>query len=139
MATRGTCAPAWAFPTAASKFERNRPPLRGAKPRSHPYFLLGPMDCFASLAMTDAPTVISGIEYAFVEVRHRCLWRYRLHRPARRRISRGALYREVRSEMGEGRTQPGEAGIGARYDRRARRHGFDPGRRRRSRIAESDG
>src|ERR1700682_1456251 len=125
MASRATCAPAWAFPTAGSKFERNRPSLRGAKARHNPYFLLGPMDCFASLAMTDAPTVIPGTEYAFVEVRHRCLWRYRLHRPARRRISRGALYPKVRSEMGDGRTQPGEAGIGARCDRCARRDGLD--------------
>ena len=41
-----------------------------------------------------------------------------------------------RSEMGDGRTQPGQARFGARCDRRAGRHGLDPGRRRRSRFAE---
>ena len=36
--------------------------------------------------------ICKGIEdEVFVEIRHRCLWRHRFHRPARRRISRSAL------------------------------------------------
>src|SRR5258706_16104229 len=76
---------------------------------------------------------------AFVEIRHHCLWRYRLYRSARRRISRAALYRQVRSEMGDGRAQSGEARIRPRRDWRACRHVIDPGRCKRSRIAEING
>ena len=43
------------------------------------------------------------------------------------------------AEMGDGRPQPRQAEVGARRDRRARRHAADRGRCERSGVAEGDG
>ncbi len=76
--------------------------------------------------------------HGFVAARHRGLWRHRLHRPARRRISGGASW-QVRSEMGDGGAQPGQACRRARRHRRPGRHAADRRRCRRSRVAAGDG
>src|SRR5882724_6620918 len=68
------------------------------------------------------------LEYErFVEIRHRGLWRDRVHRPARRRISRRAVWQRQAVEMDDGRAQPRQAQIRSRRDRRARRHAADRG------------
>src|SRR6185437_7642269 len=64
---------------------------------------------------------------AFVEIRHRCLWRDRFHRSACRRISRRAVWERQESEMGDGGAQPGKTQIGPRCDRRAGGYAADRG------------
>src|ERR1700754_4818378 len=111
MVSRTTCAPAWARRTPrVSVAKRNE--NRHCEERSDEaiQFLLEALDCFASRVMTN----VKGIEYAFVEIRHRRVRCYRFHRPARGGISCCELSRRSRSEMGDGRAQPGQVGIGAR-------------------------
>src|ERR1700680_4086410 len=112
MVSRATCAPAWGFPTRNSraKWSGNRHCERSEAIHSYKKSL----DCFVASLL--AMTSVKGIEHeAFVEIRHHYLWRHRLHRPARRRIFCGALLRQGRSEMGDGRTQPGKTRFRARW------------------------
>src|SRR4051794_38972800 len=116
MESKATCAPAWAFPTPRNDTKRH------CEERSDEVIqsCFPALDCFAALAMTEKNHCFNALRksgYVFVEVRHRCLWRHRIHRSARRRISRRLLPRKGRSEMGDGRAQPGKARIGARRDR----------------------
>ena len=67
MASRATCAPAWAFHTRRNRRHTPNNPVQASK-------------------------TPQGIDHeVFVEIRHRCLWRQRFYRPARRRISGIAL------------------------------------------------
>src|SRR5258705_11289159 len=102
MVFKATCAPAWAFPTPGSKSPVLIDPSLRAK-RSNPKPGNQAMDCFVAefiiepaeggtrwlLAMTKTKRHLRGIaDEAFVEIRHHCLRRYRLHRQPCRRIPR---------------------------------------------------
>src|SRR5260370_8826431 len=124
MVSRATCAPAWASPTARND------PLSVVLARSASdeaiQFCQQRMDCFVAslLAMT---AITSGTQYEiFVEVRHRRLWRDRIHRSARRRISRLALQKRQAVEMGDGRAKSPEACLGSRPARSFGRDAVSP-------------
>src|SRR6266516_5458325 len=105
MVSRPTFAPAWACPTRRNRLAKAKGNRHCERSEAIHGAAIGEMDCFATLAMTRSTK--REFRYVFVEIRHRRLWRHRLHRPARRGISRRTLQGRCHPEMGDGRAQQG--------------------------------